>query len=71
MGTPPVPVMVSKPTAIPKPWMILNTTVPYLVYWVFFFRPAFSSNYTASSEIYTLSIHDAILIFITNNIITY
>ena len=39
MGAPPGEVMLSSPTLIPNPCMMLRTTVPYRVYWVIFFLP--------------------------------
>ena len=40
MGVPPGAFILSRPKAMPMPWMMLRTMVPYLVYWVIFLRPA-------------------------------
>src|SRR3990172_351377 len=45
----PIPVTFSIPTAIPNPWMIERTIVPYRVYWVIFRRPSSPSFESFSS----------------------
>ena len=51
MGTtmaPPGLAILSRPIAIPNPWMMLRTMVPYLVYWTIFFRPCSPSFFSFS-----------------------